>query len=249
MTPIVDLLVVDVSTVLAQAGAQPESWLGEEESKRLAAMGSQKRRRQFIAGHWLARSLAAERTTTKAGEWILVAASTGAPAMVLRDGRKEHGLHVSISHSGESVAVAVAAVPIGIDLEFAVRPRNWLALASQVFSFEENKQLRLASAEEQQAVFLRCWALKEASGKRDGTGLQLQVARKHCALACDEKAATAITWQFDGGCVALAGVREMHVKARGIPEAAKRLFWTFDASASIRRYERRKSNASFQHEP
>ncbi|MEO8742375.1 MAG: 4'-phosphopantetheinyl transferase superfamily protein [Lysobacteraceae bacterium] len=231
MTRTVALQIANLAAIAAEADAQTMPWMGAEESDRLVAMGSQNRRRQFIAGHWLARVMASERTGTHPIDWLLITSSLGAPGLVRHDASAPHGLYLSLSHSGETVVVAIADFPIGVDLESPIRTRDWLALADHTFAPEECAQLRTVAAPEQQDVFHAYWTLKEANGKRDGTGLQPSRARKQCAVACDERDAVAISWQFDGLHLALVGERDMQINARGIPDTARRCTWRFETSA------------------
>ena len=231
MTRTVALRVADLHAVAVEVDAQALPWMGAEESDRLAAMGSRKRRRQFIAGHWLARVMASERTNTLPGDWLLTASSLGAPGLVRRNADARHGLHLSLSHSGEAVVAAIADFPIGVDLESPARERDWLAIADQVFAPGECARLRAVAASGRQDLFHAYWTLKEASGKRDGTGLQPPQARMQCAIACDEHEASAVSWQFDGRYLALVGERGMRIDARGIPDAARHCAWRFEPSA------------------
>jgi len=203
--------------------------MGEEELVRLAAMRSEKRRRQFIAGHWLARDAVAGFTRTSPNDWLLATATNGAPELYRRSTGKVHGIHLSLSHSGEAIAAAIAPFPVGIDLESTGRVRDWLALASHAFAPEEIERLLALPESDRQQLFYLYWTLKEAGGKRQGTGLHLSQAKAQCASACDEGEAIAITWQFDGLCVALMGERDMRANARGIPVTAQQGFWRIDA--------------------
>ena len=211
----------------AEAGSNTAEWMGAAEMARLAAMRSPKRRRQFLAGHWLARAMAAELTGTHPAEWVLIAASQGAPELRLRGTDAAPGIHLSLSHSGEIVVAAVASFPLGIDVESAGRVRDWLALAAHVFAPEECEQLLQLPATDREQLFYRYWTLKEARGKRDGTGLRFSESRTQCARECDEREAIAITWQCDGQCVALVGERDMRTSMRGIPVTAQQRFWQF----------------------
>jgi 4'-phosphopantetheinyl transferase len=224
----VEICLASVSAPLAAAGSNCAQWMGEAELARLAAMGSETRRRQFIAGHWLARDVAAGFTGTNPHDWLLVAAANGAPELHLRSTSRRQGIHLSLSHSGEMVAAAIAPFPLGIDLESTDRVRDWLALADHVFAPEECKQLLLLPESERQELFYRYWTLKEACGKRDGTGLHLSQAMAQRAHECDERDAIAITWQSAGQCLALVGVRGMRTNALGIPVTARQRFWRFD---------------------
>ncbi len=73
-----------------------------------------------------------------------------------------YGLHLSVTHSGERVGVAVAGVPVGLDVE-QVRPVRVAELA------------RMALGPGERAVdadgFFRYWTRKESAVKATGDGL------------------------------------------------------------------------------
>ena len=229
LTPAVTLRVAAVSDVVAQADPQAAAWMDAQESERLAAMGSAQRRRQFITGHWLARVLAAENTGTRPGDWLLTATSLGAPKLIRRSDGEDPGIHVSLSHSGQVVAAAVGSCPLGIDVESTGKVRDWTALADLVFAPAECEQLRSSPTDERRALFHRYWTLTEASGKRDGVGLQ---PRSNPALPireCNASEADAITWQSEDYCLALVGEMRMLIDAQGVSAVAQQRFWRIGA--------------------
>jgi 4'-phosphopantetheinyl transferase len=76
------------------------------------------------------------------------------------------GPHVSVSHSGDFVAVAACKeAPVGVDVEHVARRTDYQALASHVLSPSE------APAATDEAAFLRYWVRKEALVKATGDGL------------------------------------------------------------------------------
>ncbi|MCL2439468.1 MAG: hypothetical protein FWD15_03060 [Alphaproteobacteria bacterium] len=85
---------------IADLGAEVK--LFDDEKARLESFGSAKRRREFLAGRALLRSISSEHFPVGGdGESL----------------RSAGGLYASISHGGEYVACAVAAYPVGIDIE------------------------------------------------------------------------------------------------------------------------------------
>ena len=202
-------------------------WMTDSESARLSTMRSETRRQQFIAGHWLARCMAAERTDSLPEEWRIVAAANGVPELIRRDPAAGQGMHLSLSHSGDHVAAAIAPFPIGIDIEIPRKQRDLLALADYTFSPEESAELHAVPADEQSALFYRFWTLKEASGKRDGHGLRPELARQQRALAASSETAEAISWQTGNVFVALAGKSGMQVREIDICAPARPLYWRF----------------------
>jgi phosphopantetheinyl transferase len=76
--------------------------------------------------------------------------------------------YVSISHSGNFVAVCKSALPVGIDIECLSKDINWQRLAERYFSLDEIEFLNLNPCKE---VFLEIWTKKEALSKISGNGL------------------------------------------------------------------------------
>lgn len=199
-------------TPLADAPAHT-AWLDESERARLEEITDATRAAQYVAGHCLVRALAAERSGGSAPEWRLVVAPDGRR-------RLEHDrlapMFASISHAREGLAVAVGFHPIGVDLESAGKPRDWLRLARTMFSPDEVQALGTAPPTVREAHFLATWTLKEAWAKRSGRGLQRQAARRCTAMACSDTEAEAWTWTLpDGGSLALAASVGATVVARG----------------------------------
>jgi phosphopantetheinyl transferase len=199
-------------TPLADAPAQI-AWLDESERVRLAEITDATRAAQYIAGHCLARQLAAELSGGGAPEWQLVAGNDGRR-------RLQHArlapLFASISHAHDGLAVAVGFHPLGVDREAAGQARDWLSLARAMFSRHEVQALEAAPEPMREFHFLATWTLKEAWAKRSGRGLQRQAARRCTAAACGPSQAEAWTWRLpDGGSLALAASVGATVVARG----------------------------------
>lgn len=200
------LAVVDAA---AEADAQGLGWLTDAEQRRLQAITAPARRASFLAGHWQARR--------QAGQWLGLAPdriewtadAQGRPRLCLAG--EALPLHVSLSHSGDWLALALAEVPVGIDLELPRRARDWDALARFVFAPEECRRVQAAPDEAARAaLFHRLWALKEAQAKRSGAGLGARAARTVCAHPAQAADAEAWSWPCGDGALALAvapGVR------------------------------------------
>jgi 4'-phosphopantetheinyl transferase len=82
-------------------------------------------------------------------------------------------LELSLTHAGERVGVAVAAVPVGIDVEDLAHTRVDQALAAQVLTPPElDRWLALPPAGRASAL-LRAWTRGEAVVKALGVGLDV----------------------------------------------------------------------------
>ena len=199
------------------------TWLTDDESTRLASIGAPLRRRQFLAGHWLARRLAA--TALDVGEArIGMDRDVGGRPRLLVDGAPS-AWHVSLTHSDDQVACVVAPHPVGIDLEVPRRARDLAALARFAFSPAENDALAAVAAEARVAVFYRLWALKEARGKRCGEGLMPKRSRRFTAAPAGTDVADAVTWSLGDVTLAVVGEGVAAFTVRGLPDFATAVPW------------------------
>ena len=80
----------------------------------------------------------------------------------------EGGLHFSISHCKEGIAVVVDDEPVGIDIEH-IRPASD-DLIERVMNEEEQRLIAEASAPDR--AFTKLWTQKEAIVKAQGVGIQ-----------------------------------------------------------------------------
>ena len=213
MSALARLQLLRIAEVAAQAAAQGEQWLTTAEHQRLSAMRAQARRDSFIAGHWQARQLAGQQLGIAWQRIALHADVDGRPRLCVDDG--DTALQLSISHSGDWLALAVAEAAIGVDIELPRRSRDWNALAGFVCSPEELAYLQHQPATQQQAAFHQLWTLKEAHGKRSGDGLQPKQAQLLTAQPADAEDADAATWLFAHGALAVCGPAVSHVQVEG----------------------------------
>jgi 4'-phosphopantetheinyl transferase len=153
--------------------------LDDIERKRWAAYRRTEDRERFLVGCALAKTVLAayagqrpadvrfDRTCGQCGQ------PHGKP--VLTGGGFEH----SVAHSGDLVAVAVAADPVGVDVEQLdgrVRPLGTdgdpRTLAGVVFSEQEQASLDAVRPADRGRAFLVGWTRKEAVTKATGDGLR-----------------------------------------------------------------------------
>lgn len=86
------------------------------------------------------------------------------------------GLHFSVSHSDDKVAVALSTAPVGIDIERVGADCSWQAIAAICFHPSERGQLQGMDGEAGREAFFEIWTRKEAYLKAIGTGLDTDPA-------------------------------------------------------------------------
>ena len=199
-------------------------WLTQGERGRFDAMRSERRRLQFLAGHWRLRCLANEGMPSAPDEWLWAPDAQGRPALRHRR-HEELRLHASLSHSGDWLAVALSTFPVGIDIECDARPRDLDRLAAEVFPVEQWRPLADLSDAERRRGFYEQWTLREAVGKRDGRGLLPGVARSQLFELAPLAEADAIAWRSQDFSLALAVENASEVDISGLPDGASSRGW------------------------
>ena len=150
---------------LATAADADPSALSDAEAARLTTFAHDERRRQFVLGRVAARTLAAQ-PGEPARAVALAVGADGAPEIP--------GRRVSIAHTGQGdgVAAALAAVaagPVGVDLERVAprRPNLW----TRILAPQERPLLDALGGPSDDAQTL-LWTLKEAVLKGQRTGFR-----------------------------------------------------------------------------
>lgn len=124
------------------------------------------RQAEWAAGRLLAKRLAGEVLSVPAGEVEILPRTDGSPR-VLVGGSPVHSVHLSISHTGEHVAAALAPQPVGVDLCDTGSAAAVRRVADRVLS---PRELTLIGTD-RPAVMAGAWALKEAAVKADRSGI------------------------------------------------------------------------------
>ncbi|MEV7510496.1 4'-phosphopantetheinyl transferase superfamily protein [Streptomyces sp. NPDC089922] len=161
-----------VSGHLAQA-SRHASVLDAAERARLAAFRAPAERDRYLVAHVAVRTLLGECLGIAPGAVRLTrepCTDCGGPhgRPVVADAT---GVHFSLSHAGDLVAVAVAAVPVGVDVEELPPPAVVARTAPAALHPGELAALAALPEDERPAAFARCWTRKEAYLKATGTGL------------------------------------------------------------------------------
>lgn len=146
------------------------------ERRRLEGLRREADRERFVLAAALARAALGRRIGRPAAEVALdrrcdrCGAPHGKPRL-----RGATGPELSVTHSGRLVAVAVAAAPVGVDVEAVPDAPGADGLAEAVLADDERAALeRHAAAGDDPArieAFLRLWTRKEALTKMTGDGV------------------------------------------------------------------------------
>ena len=120
----------------------------------------------YVHAHVMVRRILSEYTTTPPEDIQFTYGVYGKPSL------ESGNVRFNLSHSGDRVAVAVATVEVGIDIECMRNDLDFLEIAKYFFSPKEYAVL--AQAEDSMAeTFYRVWTCKEAYMKARGMGFSL----------------------------------------------------------------------------
>jgi phosphopantetheinyl transferase len=132
--------------------------LAPQEQARYRSFSAEARRLSWLTGRELLCAAVVQALGTVDAAALLTEDSGGV--------RYAHGgVHLNLSHSGDWFAAAIAAAPVGIDIE-RVRPRAVTSQAERVFC--GNEAASLAREADPLTAFYRLWTLKEAACKAAG---------------------------------------------------------------------------------
>lgn len=140
--------------------------LGRDCMERLVRINHPRRRAQFILGRLLLRHALRQMYGAIEENWVL-ATSSGKPHLV-----GANMPEISLSHSRELVACAVAPVAVGLDVEYC-REREFAALAEQICAPDELHRFLSFPMIKRSEAFYRMWTLKEAIFKLHGRDIAL----------------------------------------------------------------------------
>jgi 4'-phosphopantetheinyl transferase len=224
VTDLVRVWIIPVD-VPSDTAARCRDVLDDSERARAAAFSSPRDQREFTVAHGALRILV--------GHWLRTrpAALAWAPG---RYGKPElappwSGLHTSLSHSGDMIAVAISSErPVGIDVQHLVRGLDAMSLAARFFPPAEAGYVASGrDAGVRADRFAHLWARKEAVVKAVGGRLwpNLKIAvRGRAVVSCAEPArrvrvADVTTPAGLRAAVAMAGAAPFVLEAAGWPSA------------------------------
>jgi 4'-phosphopantetheinyl transferase len=141
-----------------------ESALSAEERARADRFVSPIHRARFVASHSGLRQVLSGYLRVKPSAVTFAIGSHGKPVLT-----SSPDLHFNLSHAEDVALLAVAAVEVGIDVEF-IHPVND-NIAERFFAPAEIIALAALPAAEHLVAFYACWTRKEAFLKGLGTGI------------------------------------------------------------------------------
>jgi 4'-phosphopantetheinyl transferase len=174
--------------------------LDHAERERWQAYRRHADRERFLVGCSLAKTVIAAHTGRRPAEvsFDRTCRQCGQPhgKPAVRGG----GPELSVAHSGDLVAVAVAAATVGVDVEqLDGRPHplgggDPTALARVVFAEQERAVLAAVPPSGRARAFLVAWTRKEAVTKAKGDGLRVPFG--DVVVAVDETAPRLVAWPY-----------------------------------------------------
>jgi 4'-phosphopantetheinyl transferase len=150
--------------VAPEEQAQLITLLDADERARAARFRFARDRRRFVVRRGRARQWLAEATGGDPARLRFAANAHGKPEL-------KDGPHFSLSHSGETMMLAIGDAQLGCDIAAIDPALDWPPLARGFFSDAENAALAALAPEAANTAFFACWARKEAFVKALGLGL------------------------------------------------------------------------------
>jgi 4'-phosphopantetheinyl transferase len=153
--------------------------LTADERARAEGMQSPAARQSFVASQSALRTLLSCYTGTPAGELTFSRGVHGKPMLA----SPPAPLEFNVSHSGDWAVIALARVPVGVDVEQVRAGRHSPALEKRFLTDGERALLRRRATADGEAAFFVVWCRKEAYLKATGFGLAAPFSRIDSAAA------------------------------------------------------------------
>jgi 4'-phosphopantetheinyl transferase len=172
--------------------------LSDDERRKWARFRRAEDRARYLTAHALTRIVLAERVGVAADvlQFAKECERCGGPHGRPRLLGPYPRFFLSLTHSGQRVAVAVAsASPVGIDVESMTLKREIPALIQEALSIREREAIALVTPEARTHAFLRYWTRKEAVLKATGHGLS--IAPRRVTVSAHDAPAALIAWEAE----------------------------------------------------
>ncbi len=149
-------------------------WLTQEELARYERFQIAKRRKEYLLGTMLLRTVLSEYASPNPEQWQFTRNAYGKPA--IGENLVRQGIFFNLSHSGNRLVLAVSRHPeTGVDIEQSNRARRIERIAGRYFSKPEIDAMLKLDRNERLTRFYELWTLKESYIKARGMGLALSL--------------------------------------------------------------------------
>ncbi len=171
-----DIWYLDRQSYTALTPSEQQAYLdvlSVSEKKRYQRLQIDAKREQFLLGKIFIRQVLSRYHPVDPLAWEFVESEHGKP-MLSPDSMQQGNppLSFNLTHSNDLFVLGVCAGhTIGVDVEFAARPRRIRKLAARHFSNQEVTDLEGCSGKEKLQRFYQIWTQKEAYVKAKGSGL------------------------------------------------------------------------------
>jgi 4'-phosphopantetheinyl transferase len=145
---------------------QMAACLSGEERERRARITGETEQRRFAVSRGALRTILALCCGRDVAALSLLRAPLGKPRL---DGVE--GVEFSVSHSRDIAVIAVAAVPVGVDVEYLRESGRYTRAAARVLHGDTNRVLAALPPHDRDQAFVDAWTLREAHVKAVGGGL------------------------------------------------------------------------------
>jgi len=143
-----------------------EALLSSDERARADSFYFEQDRRCYLAAQAALRLLIARYTGESPGSLAIRKEPNGRPIL------ENFALHISLSHSGNLVLIALSsAAPVGVDVEEIRGIPDLMAIAQSHFSMTEIEAITRLAPSQRATAFFVTWTRKEAFVKAIGRGL------------------------------------------------------------------------------
>jgi 4'-phosphopantetheinyl transferase len=146
------------------AAIAPIGWLSDDEWRRAARFRHDVHRTRFVVRRAVVRRILASYVGGDGSKLIIQPDHFGKPHL------RPEVLHFNTSHSRDLVAIAIAAAPVGVDVE-RIDEQFDVDLVVDQLSAAERAVVLAHDGRRRSQTFTRCWTAKEACLKACGVGL------------------------------------------------------------------------------
>jgi 4'-phosphopantetheinyl transferase len=218
-----------------------EALLDEGERHRLERIRVPAARRQFAAARALTRLTLAQATGIGPSLLRLEYGPRGKPT--LDHGGSPSAPRFNLAHSGDTVALAVAAAEVGVDVEAVRSLPGRDRLLRRFCSDPERRWVRSRPEEERDRSFLKLWTCKEAYLKAVGAGIAMALRDvevdgaqgRLLRIAGDEAPAT--EWTLLSTVLPEPALATVAIRGRGWRLEVRQFQWEADAVPLLDHWE------------